>query len=192
MRENNVPEWYISSCKKVKYLFPKAHAVAYVMMAFRIAWFKIYHPLAFYAAAFTVRTDDFDADIICKGLPEIENQLKNIKAMGNDATDKDKKFQIILEMCLEMYQRGYCCERVSLTESDADVFRVVDGRLIPPFTALQGLGQSVACAIVDKEAPFTSIEDLSKRGKVGKAIIETLQGHGVLNNLPESDQLQLF
>ncbi len=194
MRENNVPEWYISSCKKVKYLFPKAHAVAYVMMAFRIAWFKIYHPLAFYAAAFTVRTDDFDADIICKGLPEIENQLKNIKAMGNDATDKDKKFQIILEMCLEMYQRGYCCERVSLTESDADVFRVVDGRLIPPFTALQGLGQSVACAIVEarKEAPFTSIEDLSKRGKVGKAIIETLQGHGVLNNLPESDQLQLF
>ena len=98
-------EYYISSCKKVKYLFPKAHAVAYVMMAFRIAWFKIYHPLAFYAAAFTVRTDDFDADIICKGLPEIENQLKNIKTMGNDATDKDKKFQIILEMCLEMYQR---------------------------------------------------------------------------------------
>lgn len=194
MRENKVPEWYILSCKKVKYLFPKAHAVAYVMMAFRIAWFKIYYPLAFYAAAFTVRVDDFDADIICKGLPEIENQMKNIKAMGNDATDKDKKFQVILEICLEMYQRGYQCQRVNLWQSDAERFRVVDGQLIPPFAALQGLGQSVACSIVEarEKAPFTSIEDLSNRGKVGKAIIETLQKHGVLDGLPESDQLQLF
>ena len=194
MREKHVPEWYIKSCKTVKYLFPKAHAVAYVMMAFRIAWFKVYHPLAFYAAAFTVRTDDFDADVICKGLPEIENQMKNIKAMGNDATEKDKKFQIILELCLEMYQRGYSCERVNLMESDAENFRIVDGRLIPPFCALQGLGQSVACSIVEarEQAPFTSIEDLSNRGKAGKSIIETLQNHGVLNGLPETDQLQLF
>ncbi len=194
MREMQVPEWYITSCKKVKYLFPKAHAVAYVMMAFRIAWFKIYYPLAFYAASFTVRTDDFDAAIISKGLAEIEKQMDNIRAMGNDATDKDKKFQIILELALEMYQRGYSCERVSLTESDAENFRVVGNRLIPPFVALQGLGQSVACSIVEarNKAPFTSIEDLSNRGKVGKAIIETLQNHGVLDDLPESDQLQLF
>ena len=194
MREKHVPEWYIKSCKTVKYLFPKAHAVAYVMMAFRIAWFKVYHPLAFYAAAFTVRTDDFDADIICKGLPEIEQQLKNIKAMGNDATDKDKKFQVILEISLEMYHRGFSCERVNLQESDAENFRIVDGRLIPPFCALQGLGQSVACSIVEarEQAPFTSIEDLSNRGKVGKSLIETLQNHGVLDGLPESDQLQLF
>ncbi len=194
MREKHVPEWYIKSCKTVKYLFPKAHAVAYVMMAFRIAWFKVYHPLAFYAAAFTVRTDDFDADVICKGLPEIENQMKNIKAMGNDATEKDKKFMVILELCNEMYQRGFSCERVNLEESDAEVFRIVDGRLIPPFCALQGLGQSVACSIVEarNQAPFTSIEDLSNRGKVGKSLIETLQNHGVLDGLPESDQLQLF
>lgn len=194
MREKQVPEWYILSCKKVKYLFPKAHAVAYVMMAFRIAWFKIYYPLAFYAASFTVRTDDFDANVICKGLHEIERQMENIKAMGNEATEKDKKFQIILELSLEMYQRGYSCERVSLTESDAENFRVVDGRLIPPFMALQGLGQSVACGIVEarNKAAFTSIEDLSARGKVGKSIIETLQNHGVLNELPESDQLKLF
>ena len=194
MREKHVPEWYIKSCKTVKYLFPKAHAVAYVMMAFRIAWFKVYHPLAFYAAAFTVRTDDFDADVICKGLTEIENQMRNIKAMGNEITEKDKKFQIILELCLEMYQRGFSCERVSLMESDAENFRIVDGRLIPPFCALQGLGQSVARNIVEarEEAPFTSIEDLSNRAKVGKSLIETLQNHGVLNGLPESDQLQLF
>lgn len=194
MREMQVPEWYILSCKKVKYLFPKAHAVAYVMMAFRIAWFKIYYPLAFYAASFTVRTDDFDADVIAKGLPEIEKQMQNIKAMGNEATDKDKKFQIILELALELYQRGYSCERVNLLESDAENFRVVDGRLIPPFMALQGLGQSVACAIVEarNKAPFTSIEDLANRGKVGKTIIETLQNHGVLDGLPESDQLKLF
>ena len=114
--------------------------------------------------------------------------------MGNDATDKDKKFQVILEICLEMYQRGYQCQRVNLWQSDAERFRVVDGQLIPPFAALQGLGQSVACSIVEarEKAPFTSIEDLSNRGKVGKAIIETLQKHGVLDGLPESDQLQLF
>lgn len=194
MREKKVPEWYIKSCKTVKYLFPKAHAVAYVMMAFRIAWFKVYHPLAFYAAAFTVRTDDFDADIICKGLPEIERQIKNIKAMGNDATDKDKKFIIILELCLELYQRGFACERVNLLESDAEKFRVINERLIPPFCALQGLGQSVACSIVEarEQGMFTSIEDLSNRGKVGKSLIEVLQNHGVLDGLPESDQLQFF
>ena len=118
------------------------------MMAFRIAWFKIYYPLAFYAASFTVRTDDFDADVIAKGLPEIEKQMQNIKAMGNEATDKDKKFQIILELALELYQRGYSCERVNLLESDAENFRVVDGRLIPPFMALQGLGQSVALSLI--------------------------------------------
>lgn len=194
MRENHVPEWYILSCKKIKYLFPKAHAVAYVMMAFRIAWFKIYYPQAFYAASFTVRVDDFDADIISKGLPEIERQMKNIKALGNDATEKDKKFQIILELCLEMYQRGYSCEQVSLWESDADQFRVVDGRLIPPFCALQGLGLSVATAIVEarEQAPFTSVEDLAGRAKVGSAILDTLRNHGVLDELPESDQLNLF
>ena len=114
--------------------------------------------------------------------------------MGNDATDKDKKFQIILEICLEMYHRGFSCERVSLLESDAENFRIVDGRLIPPFCALQGLGQSVALSIVEarEQGPFTSIEDLSNRGKVGKSLIETLQNHGVLDGLPESDQLQLF
>ena len=194
MREKKVPEWYILSCKKVKYLFPKAHAVAYVMMAFRIAWFKIYYPLAFYAASFSVRTDDFDADIVSKGLDAVENHMKYIKSLGNDATDKDKKFMIILELARELYQRGYSCERVNLWESDAENFRVIGNRLVPPFMALQGLGQSVACAIVEarEQAPFTSIEDLANRGKVGKTLIETLQNHGVLDGLPESDQLQLF
>lgn len=194
MREFHVPEWYITSCKKVKYLFPKAHAVAYVMMGFRIAWFKIYHPLAFYAAAFTVRVDDFDANIICKGLESIQQQMEYIKSLGNEASDKDKKFQVVLEIALEMYQRGYQCEKVTLLESGAEDFQVVDGRLIPPFMALPGLGQAVAQGIVDarNKAPFTSIEDLANRGKVGKAIIETLQQHGVLDDLPESDQLQLF
>ena len=194
MREFKVPEWYIGSCKKVKYLFPKAHAVAYVMMGFRIAWFKVYHPLAFYAAAFTVRVDDFDANIICKGLEGIQNHMEYIKSLGNDASEKDKKFQIVLELALEMSQRGYRCEKVNLLESDAENFQVINNRLIPPFMALPGLGQAVAQGIVDarNEAPFTSIEDLANRGKVGKSIIETLQGHGVLDGLPESDQLQLF
>ena len=194
MREFKVPEWYIASCKKVKYLFPKAHAVAYVMMGFRIAWFKVYHPLAFYAAAFTVRVDDFDANIICKGLEGIQQHMEYIKSLGNEASEKDKKFQIVLEIALEMCQRGYQCEKVNLLESDAENFQVIDNRLIPPFMALPGLGQAVAQGIVDarNEAPFTSIEDLAARGKVGKSILETLQDHGVLNGLPESDQLQLF
>lgn len=194
MREFHVPEWYITSCKKVKYLFPKAHAVAYVMMGFRIAWFKIYHPLAFYAAAFTVRVDDFDANIICKGLEGIQQQMEYIKSLGNEASEKDKKFQIVLEIALEMCQRGYHCEKVNLLKSDAENFQVLDGQLVPPFMALPGLGQAVAQSIVEAriKAPFTSIEDLANRGKVGKAIIETLQNHGVLDGLPESDQLQLF
>lgn len=194
MRENHVPEWYIGSCKKIKYMFPKAHAVAYVMMAFRIAYFKIYYPLAFYAASFTVRTDDFDADIICKGLEEINRQLHQIRSMGNEATEKDKKFVIILELALEMYVRGYECSRISLEKSDATQFVVENGKLIPPFAALQGLGQSVAESIVQarEKSPFTSIEDLANRGKVGKSLMDTLQNHGVLQGLPESDQLKLF
>ncbi len=194
MREMQVPDWYIDSCKKVKYLFPKAHAVAYVMMAFRIAWFKVYHPLAFYAAVFTVRAEDFDATRISRGLEEIEAQLKNLRALGSDASEKDKKAQVVLELALEMYQRGFRCARVSLRESDADRFRVSGDCLIPPFTALPGLGQSVACAIVEArgERMFTSVEDLAQRGKVGKAILETLERHGVLEDLPETDQLQLF
>lgn len=194
MRENQVPEWYIGSCKKIKYLFPKAHAVAYVTMAFRIAYFKVYYPLAFYAASFSVRTDDFDADIICKGLEEVRWQINNIKAMGNDATEKDKKFMIILELAQEMYVRGYEMTRISLERSKALEFDVIDGQLVPPFAALQGLGQAQAENIVEARnvAPFRSIEDLSNRAKVGKSMLETLQNHGVLAGLPESDQLKLF
>jgi DNA polymerase-3 subunit alpha (Gram-positive type) len=120
--------------------------------------------------------------------------MEYIKSLGNEASEKDKKFQIVLEIALEMCQRGYQCEKVNLLESDAENFQVIDNRLIPPFMALPGLGQAVAQGIVDarNEAPFTSIEDLAARGKVGKSILETLQDHGVLNGLPESDQLQLF
>ena len=194
MSDNNVPAWYIGSCKKIKYLFPKAHAVAYVMMAFRIAYYKVYHPLAFYAAAFSVRTDDFDADIICKGLDEVRAQIERIKAAGNDASEKDKKFSIVLELALEMYARGLEMGRIDLEKSKALEFDVIDNKLIPPFAALQGLGQSVAESIVEarNKAPFKSVEDLGNRAKIGSSILETLRNHGVLEGLPESDQLQLF
>ena len=124
----------------------------------------------------------------------VEQQMKNIKALGNEATAKDKNFMIVLELCQEMYKRGYSCEKVSLMESQADTFRVIDDRLIPPFAALQGLGQSVAQAIVQarEEGPFTSVEDLANRAKLGSAILDTLRNHGVLEGMPESDQLQLF
>lgn len=200
MRENNVPEWYIGSCKKIKYMFPKAHAVAYVMMAFRIAYFKVHYPEAFYATYFTVRADEFDADIIVQGashvrmkIEDIENRMKN-DATKKDVTTKEKNLLTILEVALEMYERGIRMKRVNLDESQATRFLIHEDGLLPPFASLQGLGDTAAHNIVKarSEKVFSSIEDLRTRAKLSKTIVEIMQNHGCLNGMSESDQMALF
>ncbi|SKA87005.1 DNA polymerase III catalytic subunit, PolC type [Caloramator quimbayensis] len=194
MRENNVPDWYINSCNKIKYMFPKGHAVAYVMMAVRIAYFKVYYPKAYYATYFTVRADDFDADLIVKGEKTILSKIKEIENMGNNATQKDKGLLTILEIALEMYKRGFKFAPVDLYKSDSTKFLIIDDAILPPFRALQGVGETAAKSIVKarEDGPFLSKEDLRLRTKVSKTVIEILQSHGCLKDLPESNQLSLF
>jgi len=195
MREHGVPEWYIESCKKIKYMFPKAHAAAYVMMAFRIAWFKVYYPEAFYATYFTVRADTFDANIVSKGKDAVKQAIMQIERKGKDATAKEKDMQTVLEVAQEMYARGIKCLPVDLYKSDATRFIITDEGLLPPFTALQGLGAAAANNIVEARkaaGTFVSIEDLKVRSGVSKSVIEILENHGCLKGLDQTSQLSLF
>lgn len=195
MREKNVPDWYIDSCKKIKYMFPKAHAAAYVMMAFRIAWFKVYYPEAFYATYFSVRADAFDANIISRGRNAVKAAIEDIEGKGNMATNKEKDLLTILEVANEMYARGIKCLPVDLYKSDATRFLITKDGILPPFTSLQGLGEAAAKNIVaarEKAGGFISKEDLKIRSGVSKAVIEILENHGCLEGLDESSQLSLF
>ncbi|QUH20798.1 PolC-type DNA polymerase III [Alkaliphilus sp. B6464] len=194
MKEHNVPDWYIDSCNKIKYMFPKAHAAAYVMMSFRIAYFKVNYPEAFYATYFTTKAEDFDADFIIKGEDAIRLKIKELESIGNDLTAKEKNFLTVLEVALEMYCRGIHLLPVDLYLSDADRFMIVDGKLLPPLKGLQGVGQNAAKSIVDarQEGEFISLEDLRNRTKVTKTVIEMLVSHGCIKDLPETNQLSLF
>lgn len=194
MKENNVPDWYIESCKKIKYMFPKGHAVAYVMMAVRIAYFKVYYPLAYYTTYFTVRADDFDADLICRGEGAIKSKLQEIYQLGNNVTQKDKGLMTILEIAFEMKKRGFNFLKVDLYTSDATKFAIEDGAIRPPINSLQGVGDNAAKSIVEarKDGEFISKEDLRIRAKISKSVIETLSNHGCLEGLGETNQISLF
>ena len=194
LREKNIPEWYIESCQKIKYMFPKAHAVAYVMMAFRIAYCKVHHPLAFYAAYFSIRGTDFDADLVVQGQLALRSKMTEYEAKGNNITAKEKSLLAVAEMAFEMYLRGFIFQRVDLYKSDATNFIIVDNGLLPPLSSLQGLGVNAAHNIATSRqgAPFSSLEDLKIRGHASKAIIDILKTHGCVANLPESDQMALF
>ena len=186
MRENNVEDWYIESCKRIKYMFPKGHAVAYCMMAVRVAYYKVYYPLAYYATYFTVRgADDFDADLICKGESAVHAKLQELYALGNSATVKDKGLITVLELAFEMYKRGFEMLKVDLYESDATKFQIVGNALRPPLSSLQGVGVNAAKAIAEarKDGEFISKEDLRIRSKVSKTVIETLSTHGCLKGM---------
>lgn len=194
MKAHDVPDWYIESCQKIKYMFPKAHAVAYVTMAFRIAWFKINYPEAFYATFFTVRADEFDVDLIVQGAEACRHRIEEIENKGNEATAKEKNLVTILELAVEMACRGIPLRRVDLWESDATKFQVTPVGLLPPFASLQGLGESAAKNIVMQrdEQGILSIEDLRTQAKLSKTVIEILDKHGCLKGLPEQNQLSLF
>ena len=191
-----VPDWYIGSCKKIKYLFPKAHAVAYCMMAFRIAWFKVYHPLAFYAAYFYRRSQKggFDAVLMTGGKDAV---LANIKAIDDDenATAKDEDMLTTLEVVYEFYLRGFTFAPIDIYESDAIRFQIKDGKILPPFVAVSGLGESAAWDIVEgrKGKQFISIEEFSAAcPKVSKTHIENLKEAGAFGSMPETSQVTLF
>ena len=194
MRENNIPEWFIESCKKISYLFPRAHAVAYVMMAFRIAWFKVYHPLAFYAAYFSIRAKAFDLRIMTGDLKTQMTEFNRIKALDRGASPKDKDLMSALEVSMEMYQRGYRFVNVDIQHSEARRFSIKDGALLPPFLAIDSLGETVADAIVAEreEHPFTSLKDLQRRCKVSNTIIDLMKELKCCGELPEDEQMSLF
>ncbi|GIO06121.1 DNA polymerase III PolC-type [Brevibacillus reuszeri] len=194
MRKNNVPDWYIQSCQRIKYMFPKAHATAYVMMAVRIAYFKVHRPLEFYATYFTVRADDFDIPLMVKGSAAIKQKIEEIEGKGHDAQPKEKALLTVLEMALEMVERGFRFANVDLYASDATRFLIDGDSLIAPFNALPGLGTNAAISIVNarKEGEFLSKEDLLSRSRISKTILEYLEEQGALKGLPESNQLSLF
>ena len=195
MKANDVPEWYIWSCQQIKYMFPKAHAVAYVMMSFRLAYCKVHYPEAFYATYFTTKAEDFDADLIVKGLPAIKAKINEIESLGNDATTKEKNMLTVLEVALEMYARGIKIVPVDIYKSDAKKFQVVGEKtLLPPMIALQGVGENAAINIQQEreKGEFISKEELRKRTKISKTVIETLSNHGSLENMSDENQLSLF
>ncbi len=194
MKKIGVPNWYLDSCKKIKYMFPKAHAVAYVMMSFRIAYYKVYYPEAFYATYFTTKADDFDAALILKGKEVVKEKIKELEGLGNEKTAKEKNLLTILEVVLEMYSRGYGFKKVDLYKSDSDKFLLRDKGIIPPLKSLQGVGETASRNIVKEreKGEFISIEDFANRTKVSKTVIEALKEHNCFCGLPESNQMSLF
>lgn len=195
MKANDVPDWYIGSCQKIKYMFPKAHAVAYVMMSFRLAYCKVHYPEAFYATYFSTKAEDFDADLIVKGIDAIRSRIHEIESLGNHASTKEKNMLTVLEVAYEMYARGIKILPVDIYKSDAKLFQVPGkGLLLPPMIALQGVGENAAINIQQERenGEFISKEDLRKRTKISKTVIETLTNHGSLNNMSDENQLSLF
>lgn len=193
MIEHDVAPWFIDSCKKIKYMFPKGHAVAYVTMALRIAWFKVHHPIHYYAAYFTVRGDGFDAATMLIDPETCRAKIKEIKHMDN-ATAKDKEAQTALELVLEMNMRGIHFLPVDLYKSDVRKFLIEEDGLRCPFTSIGGLGESAAVTIARarEDGPFLSIEDMQERAKVSSSVVELLRVHGSLEGLSETSQVSMF
>lgn len=195
LRDAKIPEWYIESCHKIKYMFPKAHACAYVMSALRIAWFKVHEPLWYYTAYFSTRPDDYDIETMIKGYDAIRTKYIELKGKGFDLTNKEVAIQDCLHMALEMTARGFTFAPIDLNKSEAMYFSVKDDHSIyPPFRTIEGLGDTVAKNIVEEreKRPFLSIEDLQKRAKVSGTLIEKMRMMGILDGMDESSQLSLF
>jgi len=194
MQESNVPEWYIKSCEKIKYMFPKAHAAAYVTNAFRIAWFKVHEPLAYYTAYFTIRADEFDSECMIYGKEKVKNKMKELDLQGNAISAKDKNVYSILEIVLEMYERGFKFLPMDLYKSHATKFRIEDGAIRPPLNSIPGLGTVAAESIEEakKDGEFMSIDELQQRGKIGKSVTELLKKFGCLDGMTQSNQMSLF
>ncbi len=194
MKAHGVPDWYIDSCNKIKYMFPRAHAVAYTMMSYRMAWYKVYYPAEFYATYFTSKVDSFDEETIMKGKEAVLAKMEEIKLKGNNASAKEKDEFTILEVAYEMYARGLEFLQAKLGESLATKFWVRDGKVQLPLVAINGVGESAALGLYDaySEAPFSTIEEAQIRASLNKSVVEVLKDRGIFNGLPETDQLSMF
>ena len=194
MREHQVPDWYIGSLAKIGYLFPKAHAVAYVMMAFRIAWFKVHEPLAFYATFFSIRAKAFDAEYCCAGMDAVKQKIREIEN-NKDATDVEQNLLVTLEVCYEFYLRGFHFDTISIYDSDATHFKVTENGLLPPFVTVRGLGETAALDTVEKRQgkTFVSVEEFATTCiKLSKTHIEQLKALGAFAGMADTSQVALF
>lgn len=195
MEDANIPKWFIDSCQKIKYMFPKAHAAAYVISAFRIAWYKVHMPVYFYSSWYSSKATDVDLEAMIKGYSAIKARIEDIQVKGYEATNKENGQAESLKVALEATARGIKFLNVDLYKSDATVWVAKnETEIYPPFNAIDGLGDTVAKTIVAEreKQPFISIEDVQKRGKVSKTLIDKMAEMGILNNLPDSNQLSLF
>lgn len=196
MKANNVPEWYIESCGKIKYMFPKAHAAAYVMMALRVAYFKVHHPIYYYCAYFSIRAKAFDIKTMGAGLDAIKRKMQEIaeKRKNNEASNVEIDLYTTLEIVNEMWERGFKFGKLDLYRSDATEFIIDGDTLIPPFVAMDGLGENVAKQLVRarQEGEFLSKTELRKRGGLSSTLVEKMDEMGILGNMPEDNQLSLF
>lgn len=194
-KNKKIPDWYIPSCLKIKYMFPKAHATAYILMALRIAWFKVYYPEIYYTAYFSVRADLFDLVAMSHGKNTVKAAMKEIQDKGMDASAKDKSLLTVLEIANECLERGIKIKMVDIDQSEATDFKILDKHtILAPFNAVPGLGDNAAKQIVAARAEkkFLSKEDLAKRGKVSQTIMNYFEDNGVLEGMPDENQLSLF
>jgi DNA polymerase III, alpha chain, Gram-positive type len=195
LRDGNIAEWYIESCRKIKYMFPKAHAVAYVMSALRIAWFKVHHPIWYYTAFFSIRCADFDIEAMIKGYDEIKKKILEIDGKGYEATNKEQAVADVLKIALEATARGISFAPIDLMNSDSTKFVISDeNKLIPPYRTIDGLGDTVAKNIIEEreKSTFLSIEDVQRRAKVSGTLIDKMKSMGIFDGMEESNQMSLF
>ena len=194
MVDAGVPGWYIWSCKKIKYMFPKAHAAAYVMMAWRIAYCKINYPLAYYAAYFSIRASAFSYELMCQGQQHLENVMADYKRRSDTLSKKEQDSYKDMKNVQEMYARGFEFEPIDIFRAKSRAFQVIDGKLMPSLNSLDGLGEKAADAIVEaaKDGPFLSKDDFRQRTKVSKTVIDMMDNMHLLGDLPESNQISLF
>ena len=189
-----VDDWYIGSCKKIKYMFPKAHAAAYVMSAIRVAWYKVHMPVAFYSAMFTVSNVGLDAEIVMKGHRGVSAEIERIEKLGKEASQKEQASVAGLQLVREAYARGIKFLPINLRKSDQRAFLPENGGIRLPFSSLSGLGENAAQNIIEarNEEDFFSVEDLQIRAKLSGTVIEILRKNGVLDGLDDTDQMSFF
>jgi DNA polymerase-3 subunit alpha (Gram-positive type) len=194
MTEHGVPEWYIWSCNTLEYLFPRAHATAYVMMAIRMGWYKVNYPQAFYAAWLTSKLEDFDIDVAMSDADGAAQAMDAIEVLGDQATPKQKTQYIVLEVLYEMFSRGYSFMAPKLGVSDAEYFKVMDGKVVIPFAGVTGIGGQAAQSLVEayQKRPFASLDDVRRYTKLSGTNIDDLKKYGVFGDIPDSAQISIF
>ena len=194
MKAHDVPDWYVLSCEKIAYMFPKAHAAAYVMMAWRIAYYKIQYPLAYYAAYLSIRATTFDYERMCQGKGKLDAFLKDYRNRIDDLSNKEQEELKDMRIVEEMYARGFSFMPIDLFRANAHTCKIIDGKIMPHIGSISGLGERAADAVCEacKDGPFLSRDDFRERTKVTKTAVDKLAELGLLGDIPESNQLSIF